>query len=82
MVCQENVMDVATVFDLSPSEKLQLIEDLWDDPAASSSDVSLYDRQKKELEQRKLRLMSKMSKPESGISWNEIKRRLRRQHER
>ena len=72
-------MDVTTIFDLSPSEKLQLVEDLWDDLAASPSDVPLYDWQKKELEQRKLRLMSN---PESGISWNEIKRRVRRQHER
>jgi putative addiction module component (TIGR02574 family) len=79
MVCQEDVMDVTTIFDLSPSEKLQLVEDLWDDLAASPSDVPLYDWQKKELEQRKLRLMSN---PESGISWNEIKRRVRRQHER
>lgn len=72
-------MDVTSIFDLSPSEKLQLVEDLWDDLAASPSDVPLYDWQKKELEQRKLRLMSN---PESGISWNEIKRRVRRQHER
>ena len=79
MVCQEDVMDVTTIFDLSPSEKLQLVEDLWDDLAASPSDVPLYDWQKKELEQRKLRLMSN---PESGISWNEIKRRVRGQHER
>jgi len=72
-------MDATTIFDLSPSEKLQLVEDLWDDLAASPSDVPLYDWQKKELEQRKLRLMSN---PESGISWNELKRRVRRQHGR
>ena len=72
-------MDVTSIFDLSPSEKLQLVEDLWDDLAASPSDVPLHDWQKKELEQRKLRLMSN---PESGISWNEIKRRVRGQHER
>ena len=46
--------------------------------AASPSDVPLYDWQKKELEKRKLRLMSNL---ESGVSWNEIKRRVRRQHE-
>jgi len=56
-----------------------LVQDFWDDLAASPSDVPLYDWQKKELEKRKLRLMSN---PESGISWNEIKRRVRRQHER
>jgi len=72
-------MDVTTIFDLSSSEKLQLVEDLWDDLAASPSDVPLYDWQKKELEQRKLRLMKN---PESGISWNELKRRVRKQHGR
>ena len=43
MACQEDVRDVTTIFDLNPSEKLQLAEDLWDDLAASPSDVPLYD---------------------------------------
>ena len=35
-----NQSDVS-VFELSPSEKLQLVEDLWDDLAATPSDVPL-----------------------------------------
>jgi len=30
----------ASVFDLSPAEKLQLVEDLWDDLAANPEAVS------------------------------------------
>ncbi len=74
IVCQEDVMGITSKFELSPSEKLLLVEDLWDDLAASPSDVPLYDWQKKEQEKRKLRLMRN---PESGISWNEIKQRVR-----
>ena len=42
-----------SVFDLTPSEKLQLVEDLWDDLAATPSDVPLPDWQLEELKRRK-----------------------------
>jgi Putative addiction module component len=36
MIAQEpNPMDSTPIFELSPSEKLQLVEDLWDDLAAN-----------------------------------------------
>ena len=38
-----------SVFDLSPSEKLQLVEDLWDDLAATPEAVPVHDWQKDEL---------------------------------
>ena len=41
-------MSGASIFDLSPSEKLQLVEDLWDDLAASPESVPVYDWQKQE----------------------------------
>jgi putative addiction module component (TIGR02574 family) len=40
--------DDTSVFDLSPSEKLQLVEDLWDDLAATPEEVPIHDWQKKE----------------------------------
>ena len=43
MVRQEDVMSMTSKFDLSPSEKLLLVEDLWDDLGASPSDVPPYD---------------------------------------
>ncbi|MFY9822315.1 MAG: addiction module protein [Thermoanaerobaculia bacterium] len=64
----------ASVFDLSPAEKLQLVEDLWDDLAATSEAVPVYDWQKKELARRKANLLQN---PSSGLSWEEVKRRVR-----
>jgi putative addiction module component (TIGR02574 family) len=58
--------DIASVFDLSPSEKLQLVEDLWDDLAATPDEVPLHDWQKDELDRRKANLMNN---PASGLSW-------------
>lgn len=63
-----------SVFDLSPTEKLQLVEDLWDDLAATPSDVPVYGWQKKELERRKANLMSQ---PASGLSWDQVKGSIR-----
>ena len=63
-----------SVFDLSPSEKLQLVEDLWDDLAATPSDVPIHEWQKEELARRKANLKQNSS---SGLSWDEVKRRIR-----
>jgi putative addiction module component (TIGR02574 family) len=38
-----------SIFDLSPAEKLQLVEDLWDDLASNPSAVPVHDWQKEEL---------------------------------
>jgi putative addiction module component (TIGR02574 family) len=63
-----------SIFDLSPPEKLQLVEDLWDDLAANSTAVPVHEWQKEELERRKANLMSN---PASGLSWDEVKKRVR-----
>jgi putative addiction module component (TIGR02574 family) len=55
-----------TIFELSPAEKLQLAEDLWDDLAASPADVPVHEWQKAELERRKANLQKN---PASGLSW-------------
>ena len=72
-------MDPATgsVFDLTPSEKLQLVEDLWDDLAANPLEIPVHDWQKEELERRKTNLMKN---PSSGLTWDEVKARARRCH--
>ncbi len=74
-------MDITagSVFDLSPSEKLQLVEDLWDDLAASPSEVPLHDWQKEELARRKANLMRN---PALGLSWEEVKQRIRNRYGR
>ena len=68
-----------SVFDLSPSEKLQLVEDLWDDLASSPEEVPVHEWQKQELARRKANLLEN---PASGLSWEEVKRRVRRRHGR
>ncbi|MGD0382322.1 MAG: addiction module protein [Thermoguttaceae bacterium] len=67
-------LNPVSVFDLSPAEKLQLVEDLWDDLAASPNAVPVHDWQKDELARRKANLMSN---PASGLSWDEVKQRVR-----
>jgi putative addiction module component (TIGR02574 family) len=66
--------DDISIFDLSPAEKLQLVEDLWDDLAATPSDIPVHEWQKEELARRKANLISK---PASGLSWEEVKNRIR-----
>ena len=63
-----------SVFDLSPSEKPRLGEDLWDDLAATPEAVPVHDWQKEELARRKDNLMKN---PASGLTREEVKRRVR-----
>ena len=65
---------MTSIFDLSPSEKLQLVEDLWDDLAAASEAIPVHDWHKEELARRKANLMQN---PASGRMWDEVKRRIR-----
>jgi putative addiction module component (TIGR02574 family) len=68
-----------SVFDLSPSEKLQLVEDLWDDLAAIPDTVPVHDWQKEELARRKANLLKH---PGSGLSWEEVQRRVHNRYGR
>ena len=63
-----------SIFDLSPSEKLQLVEDLWDDLASTPDAVPVHDWQKQELARRKTNLRKN---PASGLGMEEVKRRVR-----
>jgi putative addiction module component (TIGR02574 family) len=68
-----------SIFDLSPPEKLQLVEDLWDDLAATPSEVPVHEWQKEELARRKANLMNR---PASGLSWDEVKNRIQSRYGR
>jgi putative addiction module component (TIGR02574 family) len=63
-----------SIFDLSPSEKLQLVEDLWDDLAATPGTVPMHEWQKEELARRRANLMKN---PASGLTWEEVEKRVR-----
>jgi putative addiction module component (TIGR02574 family) len=64
----------ASVFDLGPAEKLQLVEDLWDDLAATPGAVPVHDWQKAELERRKARLARGRG---ACLTWESVRRRAR-----
>ena len=63
-----------SIFDLSPAEKLQLVEDLWDDLAGTPEAVPVHDWQKQELARRKANLLKN---PTSALSWEDVKQRVR-----
>lgn len=66
--------EFSSVFDLTPAEKLQLVEDLWDDLAATPDQIPVHDWQKEELARRKANLMRN---PASALGWTEVQRRVR-----
>jgi putative addiction module component (TIGR02574 family) len=72
-------MNSTSIFDLSAAEKLQLVEDLWDDLAAAPETVPIHDWQRQELARRKANLLNS---PDSGLSWEDVKRKLRARHAR
>ncbi len=55
--------NTVSVFNLSPPEKLQLVEDLWDDLAAAPEEVPVQEWQKVELARRKANLLNKTVPP-------------------
>jgi len=72
-------MNPASIFDLSPSEKLQLVEGVWDDLAAAPEAIPVHDWQKQELARRKLNLLKN---PALGLPWEEVKGRIRARYAR
>ena len=72
-------LDIGSLFDLSTAEKLQLVEDLWDELAATPDAVPVHQWQKDELARRKANLSKN---PGSGLSWEEVRNRVRGHHGR
>ena len=61
------------VFELSPSEKLRLVEDLWDDLAATPDELPNHDWHKDDLARRKAHLLKI---PASVLSWQDVQHRV------
>jgi putative addiction module component (TIGR02574 family) len=68
-----------SIFDLSPAEKLELVEDLWDDLAATPEAVPVHEWQKQELARRRAGLLRN---PASALSWEDVKQRVRARYGR
>ena len=71
--------DSIAIFDLSSTEKLQLVEDLWDDLSTDAESVPVRDWHKEKLDDRKENLEEN---PESAKSWREIKANVQNQNDR
>ncbi|NER47939.1 MAG: addiction module protein [Symploca sp. SIO1A3] len=65
--------EFTSLFELTLSEKLQLLEDLWDSIALVPEEISLLDWQKEELARRKALYLQN---PDSGSSWEIAKERI------
>jgi len=72
-------LSAPSVFELSPSEKFQLVEDLRDDIASTPDSVPVHDWQILELDRRKRNLQTN---PGSGLCWEEMRRGVRKRHGR
>lgn len=66
--------ELTQVFELTISEKLQLLEDLWDSISLTPEQIPILDWQKDELDQRKA---AYLKNPDSGSSWESVKERIR-----
>jgi len=63
------------LLDLGVSEKLELVEALWESIAATPQELPVPDWQKEELAARKAAFVEN---PEAAIPWDEARERLRR----
>ena len=59
---------------LSISERIQLVEDIWDSIMAEPESIELTDAQKQEIDKR---LENYNNNNQSGSPWNEVKQRIR-----
>ena len=66
---------LSEILQLSVAERIQLVEDIWDSIATIPDAVSLTEEQRAELERR---LEAYQANPSEGISWNELKTKLRK----
>lgn len=63
-------IDIATITQLSVSERIQLVQDIWDSLWSMPESVELTDAQIQELERR---LENYRHQPESSVPWEELK---------
>jgi putative addiction module component (TIGR02574 family) len=64
---------LSDILELSVSERIQLVEDIWDSIAAVPDALSLTEDQKLELNRR---VESYRANPNDGIAWSDLKSRL------
>lgn len=66
---------LSEILQLTIAERIQLAEDIWDSVAAFPEAIPMTDAQKEELDRR---LQAYTENPNEGISWDELKDKLRK----
>jgi putative addiction module component (TIGR02574 family) len=61
------------VLELSISERIQLVQDIWDSIVTNTEEISVIDSQKQELD-RRLKLFQQ--NPDKISSWEEVKQKF------
>ena len=67
--------ELSDILEMSVAERIQLVEDIWDSIAASPEYVPVTDAQKEELDRR---LQAYAESPGEGVSWDELKEKVRK----
>ena len=70
--------EFSPLFKLGRSERLQLVEDLWDSIAQEDAQLPVSDEKRDELRLRKERFLQH---PLSGCTWEQVKQQARGMHE-
>lgn len=69
-------VSLAKITQLSTTERIQLVEDIWDTIAASPEGVGLSEAHTQELDRR---LAAYQQNPHTGTSWQEVQQKVRGQ---
>ncbi|HEY4773263.1 MAG TPA: addiction module protein [Xanthobacteraceae bacterium] len=73
-IIEMNKLLLSELLQLSPAERIQLAEDLWDSVCAWPENLpEITDSQRAEIERR---LAEHKSEPDAAISWDEVRARL------
>lgn len=68
-----NTIPMSEILKLSVSERIQLVEDIWDSIAADPETLPLTDEQRAELD---ARIDDAEANPGAGQPWSEVRDRL------
>jgi len=65
-------VDIRPILDLPVSERLRVLEEIWESIAAEPNSIPLSDAIKEELDHR---LDEMEADPDSGVPWEEVRKR-------
>jgi putative addiction module component (TIGR02574 family) len=66
-------VSIANILKLDVSERIQLVEDVWDSIVSVPEAMSLTEKQQKELDRR---LSAYHANPSLGSPWKDVKKRI------